>query len=321
MYYLLLVLMIITFQKKGSAQTYVPFPDSNAIWREHHAIYYSGIGMVCSELQYYIQGDTVINGITYRNVWSIGYSGLPVVSCSTYFGQGPALAYRESNKRIFCIKYLYNNPSNPPSSSTPEFILYDFNLSLGDTFAYPVHFTPLMFGNTIITHVDSTLVFNSYRKVYFLTTLMSMPPSPADSNYVAIIEGIGSTYGLIGNLLKPNWQEKYDELTCFRHNVNDYSPWGDPCNYLTTEEAPQPQPEVKIYPNPARDFITIEDMEGQYTEIMLMDLSGRVILKENISGRQLIKSVSLNPVGNGLYVCWITSKSGNRYSSKVAVVK
>jgi hypothetical protein len=312
MYYLLLVLMIITFQKKGSAQTYVPFPDSNAIWRQYYHVYQPGFNdLLCKEFQDYIKGDTIINGTTYRNVYSVGNMGFPAASCNIYQFHGPKLAFREDNKRIFFILYTI-----PPDST--EYILYDFNLGLGDTCIYPEHFT--MNTMNIVTIVDSVLVFNSYRKRYFLSAVYPWVPPQVDSNYVAIIEGIGSTYGLLPNLT-PNWAELYNELICFRHNGNDYSPWGDPCNYLTTEEAPQPQPEVKIYPNPASGYIAIEDREGYYSDFEIADLTGRIILKENIEGRNPIKRVLLHTVGNGIYLCRITSKVGNLFTSKIVIVK
>lgn len=306
----LLVFFVFFNQIICSAQTYVPFPDSNAIWRQYHHHYDSGInGLVCHEFQDYIKGDTIINGITYKNVWSKGYFGLPVVNCNMYHGHGPKLAYREINKQIFYILY----------PDTSEFILYDFNLNLGDTCIYP-EFYGFPGNYRIITLIDSILINGTFRRRYLLSDTTLWLPPLLDSNYVAIIEGIGSTYGLLPDLM-PNWQEKYDELVCFHQDGIDYMVSGSPCNYLDDSEIVPPEKKVNIYPNPAGDAIYIEDFEGVFFDFILYDLTGRIILKKDIAGRQNIKSVSLNNIGNGVYTCFINGVMGKKHISKLIIVK
>ena len=303
---LLLIATGFSIQLNSFAQTYVPFPDSNAIWRQYHHHYDTGInGLVCHEFQNYIKGDTIINGISYINVWYKGYFGLPVVNCDMYHGHQPAFSYREANKQIYFYFYF----------DSIEHVIYDFNLSIGDTFPYPVNFSPFtLLYNKIITSIDSIQLGSTYRKRYFLSEMGGA------LNYVAIIEGIGSTYGLLPDLM-PNWQEKYDELVCFHHDGIDFMASGFPCNYLDAAEMVPPEKKVNIYPNPAGDAIYIEDFEDVFFDLTLYDLTGRIILKQDIANRQNIKSVSLNNIGNGVYTCIITSLMDKKHITKLIIVK
>jgi len=54
---------------KAQTNVYHPFPDSNALWREYSGGYQCSC---CSDYQYFITGDTIINSFTYHKIKKSG---------------------------------------------------------------------------------------------------------------------------------------------------------------------------------------------------------------------------------------------------------
>ena len=94
------------------AQTYVPFPDSNATWSEID--FYQGYCYPPSYCKYtlFINGDTIINSQAYHKIYSNDSSS------NSYRG-----GLRENNKRIYYFD----------KDCTHDILLYDFNLNIGDS--------------------------------------------------------------------------------------------------------------------------------------------------------------------------------------------
>jgi hypothetical protein len=68
---------------------------------------------------------------------------------------------------------------------------------------------------------------------------------------------------------------------------------------------------LSVYPNPAKDFIHI-DLPGNFTEIIVSDITGREIHREDLSGRNQIQ-VDVNGWHEGIYI--INSVLDNRIVS------
>jgi hypothetical protein len=222
-------ILFLPLLSKGQASVYHPFPDSNAVWRQFTAWYDAGCNCYpCRDYQVYINGDTIINSVTYKSLYWSGTWGPGFCDWAVFSTGSPYVAYRESNKQIWLYHYDLHN----------EELLYDFNLNVGDTLT-------TLFSQIIISQVDSILVGSTYRKNYYC----SAPSGP--SNYMSIIEGIGSTYGMIWSL-GPNWQEMYNELICFKQNNQDLFPENVNCT-LVDVNVPEIQSQFffSISPNPA----------------------------------------------------------------------
>jgi Leucine-rich repeat (LRR) protein len=76
------------------------------------------------------------------------------------------------------------------------------------------------------------------------------------------------------------------------------------------------KPSFTIYPNPAKDFVTITVSEGAVT-LQLTDLSGREILKQPITNSPFRLSTKQLPAG--LYFINITDRKGRMAANKLAV--
>jgi len=189
----ILFLLLIAAISVG-AQKYVPFPTENAQWNMHYRTSESGLVFESIILNYFLQGDTLINSKLYKKLYlKTGTSESPLMKLKG--------AIREENKRIYLIDFAvwgYMSQVRPLSSGTKkcmkqviqnngygtEYLLYDFNKNqVGDTlYKY-------QYGFGKIIAIDSVLVQNSYRKRYKIY----------DNEYV--VEGIGSVnQGLFGAL-------------------------------------------------------------------------------------------------------------------------
>jgi len=217
---LFVILLLISVSTIG--QTYVGFPDSNVVWRQTD-YWNNQTSLICRDYQLFIVGDTTINSIAYSNIYWSGTWG-PNGWCNyQVFSTGtPIVGLREdSTKHIYLFDY----------NSSMEYLLYDFNLTLGDTLPNALPLNQWQ-GGTIITisQLDSVQIGATYRKRYWCSTSLSSSCSPC-TNYMSIIEGIGSEYGLFADL-SPNWPEKNYSLICLSQNGQTIYPFGQTCNLV-----------------------------------------------------------------------------------------
>jgi hypothetical protein len=125
------------------------------------------------------------------------------------------------------------------SFGSPEYLIYDFDLSLGDTLPFNelLHFDTL-----VVTAIDSVQVSGgNYWKVF----------SVSGNNYVSqLIEGIGSSSGFLEALEKP--YNVNHVLNCYTQNGQKYFPeFADPdCIFFLDVDAHSAMPEAKLFPNP-----------------------------------------------------------------------
>jgi hypothetical protein len=267
------IFIVLSFVTK--AQQYVPFPDSNAIWRVDYCPYGVPINE-CYFYQYTLKGDTIINGKNFKII--------------NVYGQGPAPNYIHFNcnigalnqdiisRKIYFKKFNYSYNCFPvPFSANPnDSILFDFSLNIGDTLKQQCN----LFYNTdtlFIQAIDSILIGNKYRKRFILGVIGGSPYGIPD-----IIEGIGSDNGLIEPIDNQFMYANYSHLVCYGLNDTSlypsYSP--NPCATITNIDAVD---EVKnkpnIFPNPFNDNANISYAlsEGSFVSINIYDLKGEII--------------------------------------------
>jgi len=247
---LLIVLATLFVAGVASAQTsvYHPFPDSAAFWNIH------ALGCCTSNCPglpvanpvvhdfvytYFLSGDTLVNGTNYNKLYRSG-------SIHTYCVLGGPIdswnfinnEYVGGFRQDVALKKVYFDFGSAGSES----LLYDFNLTVGDT----------MFGSgqwvndcAVISSVDSILINGSYRKQLILST---MPP-------YSVIEGIGSTSGLFEPLCP---FEYFGDLLCFSQNGQTfYSAGTAACNNFTYVKENSLMKQFHFSPNPFNYALTI----------------------------------------------------------------
>ena len=152
--------------------------------------------------------------------------------------------------------------------------MYDFNLNIGDTLPPSYNYG----SNNSVIGIDSTLVGNNYHKRFLLKSLSA--PSSQDSSY-ALIEGIGSTYGLYNSIVPPF--ESGSQLNCFGHNGKNYPTNSNCILTVGIHEANDENRNFKIFPNPSPGIFTINSSDPstllRVTTIEVYDVFGREIFQ------------------------------------------
>jgi len=172
---LLITLLAVCFTTSALAQLRHFFPDSNS--------YFS-----VSDMKFWFEGDTIINGLQYKKVYKQENARIADFNEARYFA-----AIREDTiaARVYCH---YNGA---------EYLLYDFSVNVGDVvhfysfwhgipFRHP--FLPPRIRQSTVSSIDSILIDNEYRKRINFFSDFNWPPFSYSHEFW--IEGIGSTNGL-----------------------------------------------------------------------------------------------------------------------------
>lgn len=168
----------------------VPFPQSNAVWKEEHETIAGPIFK-----HFALCSDTVINGNTYIQVVALQVDSALNVVQTAYMG-----GLRSGGG---VVRFL-------PNYSMPEYVLYDFNLEAGDV----IDLIPLYSDTPVSREVDSVkveMVAGKMRKVIYFAP--GYPGAPVEY----WMEGIGSSYGLLGRAFDPGG-DIGSQLLCFKHD-------------------------------------------------------------------------------------------------------
>ena len=298
---LLVSFTLITFFVNGQTSVYHPFPDSNAVWNidgECFCTYspyppYSGYEIYSIT----ISADTIINSQTYHKlkipfVQTDGSSCNLFVTTSGYTG---AIREDTTNKKVFFV---------PPSENTEQ-LLYDFTMQVGDT--VKGYLENYVYAKDIVQSIDSVLVGNSYRKRWNIN----------GSGYynMQLIEGIGSTYGLIEPSPIGLDGNQYS-ITCFRQNGQSlYPDTTSNCGLITSVNSiGKTSNEIKIFPNPSQGSFTIDFDKAEIEEIQLMDILGNIILRQkNINQTQ----INIDNLNSGIYILTIIDKGNKTTNRKI----
>ena len=286
---LLLLNFIFIFLTKAFSQNYIPFPDSSANWN----VTWTDADCNINNLQdgvysYYINGDTIINSTAYHKIFRSGlcaqccpspYSG----SLNGYMG---GLKNDLINKKVLLIH---------PSSNTDE-ILYNFDLNIGDTLK-----GRLASGRPIIISIDSVLINSNYHHRYNFSGGGIMG---------AIIEGIGSTLGL----LEPfQTFEGGGVLNCMQYNnIIYYSDTMGSCNIIDFV------PENRIDKNRFTLIRSDEKINIHFVNDFIFETNFSISVYD-ILGRQVFYSqtpvydFSIFVKGSNIYILKITNGKNIKY--------
>jgi hypothetical protein len=239
-------------------------------------------------LNYYLNGDSIINSMTYKILYTKGHfmefaQGPPSPFCTqqnyTYQNSIPTGYLRSQGMQIYYI----------PEQDSIEYLLYDFNLSVG----WHVPLTYLNNDTTFtVTSIDSIFTAAGYRQRYFL--------NGNSTDY--LVEGIGSSAGLLyglGLLFEQN-----ASMICYSQNDTAWFPSQGPGCSIITAVAEQTQEEFsfELVPDPATDYFEVLAHGGSAETICIYDALGRcVISQENTS------NIFVGNLSRGVYTCAITS--------------
>ena len=231
-----------------------------------------------------ITGDTAINGMSYKKLethtqYSIIYpQNSTLNTVGYYFSFGQYLRYDSLTFKV----YVYRDFDSTVS------LMYDYNLSLGDTVPSLYHFK--------IDSVENISLFGFTTRKFYIS-----PDSSYGSSVMIdyIIEGMGSSIGL--TTLDPYMltvsSETYTELICFQLG-NDVYPSGSVCDLsIGINENNDVNTAFHIFPNPTTGRFTFSLSDySPVTEITITSAFGQELSRTRYSNTS---KVELEIKGNG----------------------
>ncbi len=292
-------------------QNYVPFPKSNAVWYNATA-WNSGSQSSFNSYYNYLNGDTLINNITYHKIYECNDSTIPFASLPPPYinfipftgGGGYFGAIREdSSKHVF---YIPGYP-NPPG---PEYLLYDFNLNVGDTLSDTLFITMDNPNDTItVVSIDSIFDGLIYRKRFNLSQTPFF-------ELVSLIEGIGNTRGLTYNVTTFGMGESWASLLCFSDSIPKYTNlYYHLCSLTGIEENNgNKNNSFTLSPNPTAEILNLKSEQPILfpVELFVMDLQGRLMNQKVIYNNDDL-SLNVKAFANGAYLLAIKNKESVLY--------
>jgi hypothetical protein len=83
---------------------------------------------------------------------------------------------------------------------------------------------------------------------------------------------------------------------------------------FTSIETPGTYP-YNIYPNPAKNFVCIDNVENSFNQFVVTQLSGSKVYESVLSSGKIV--VNINFLSQGMYIAQVISKDGRVFSSKL----
>jgi hypothetical protein len=267
------------------SQIYQPFPIGASRWTEHTQDP-TGYPTQVTSSNYYVYnvGDTLIAGHLYQLLQGSGFTrvdinpggfGGPPSSFLQPFiwNNGNTIAYRDTLKKI----YFYNFLSNVDS------VAYDFNLNLGDTLGDT--FLNMRSNSNYVSGIDSFLVGADYHKRFWISQAGNPQP------FVALIEGVGSTNGLIEKLTPPF--EIFATTICFNYNgyqtmIDTISGNFDCDIYASVSDIENINANVIVTPNPVNNLFTVKLKDPSTEKIEIISSLGVKMFSQEINNSDAI---------------------------------
>jgi hypothetical protein len=290
----LIISLILLNSLIGLGQTYKPFNFTNGQW---NAVYHSKGGFpfyftayyLWESVQYYCNGDTIINDTAYNMLYYKGYGAPPWydVNVSGYIG----LIRNDSiNKKVIVkdyniIGYYYGTC----------FVLYDFNLNIGDTFRD--HYGP----PSVVNSIDSVMYCGEYHKRYNY--------SNSWESQGFLIEGIGSKHGLIPS--SANFGTS--TLSCYGERNSIF------CDTCLTPSVSMINENTNIdfyfYPNPSSGKVNIQIPQqfGKTKTLALYNCIGELQLVQS----DHISEIDISNLKRGLYYIVLTNFDNETLTRKI----
>jgi hypothetical protein len=187
------------------------------------------------------------------------YARLNVVNAGT-----SALVREEGNK-VYIKPIQWNSGL---ISDTNEFVLYDYDMQVGDTLRMPWGDRGSFSDHKLIS-IDTTMINNVPHRVFRMKIVTGL------NGEYWVTEGVGTPQGPLIITYQPGYATR---VICFRNNgANPISSYMD-CAHETETDAPILLNGFRIFPNPASEYVTINYTEaGSALQLDIIDLCGRKV--------------------------------------------
>lgn len=317
---MLCALILIMMSSNILAQTYMPFPDSNAVLIQAKFRYWANHEHETVTDPLSFGNDSILGGISYHTLhghsivdWVDNWGNQQTYQSGTDFHpDGIKVIFRQDTQN----KLIYQWDIN----TNQEEVLYDFdNLVVGQP--YPQTLNNMDYPQILVMAYDSVLLNDGlYHERWVLGS------NPMDSGFVSIIEGMGSTMGFNLPIAIPF--EQSSSTLCFTIDGNSvFDGWADaggliPPRYSENCEANVNVTElagnlldVSVWPNPVVGIVNIKSSE-RIEKLVLYDLIGHQILEQKVQS-VLNSELSLGDLPAGNYILKVYMENNQRITKRV----
>jgi hypothetical protein len=301
---LTLLFIGIFFLTSAFTQNNFPTPADNPFWMEQHEQlwacstngpygYCSDYYCECTRPAYY-KTDTVINDVVYNRLYTRGVCHGIQTYWNPYCPTG--FNYLEPEFLLATIRQDTTNKQVYINHGNWDELLYDFNLTVGQD--YPQTANNYMGDSLVVSSEDLIMIGEKYVKQWGLG--IKENGVITNEGFGSIIEGVGSTFGLLSELMLPF--ENWDELLCF--GMNDVVLYPDAsyeCDITVNITEVAESETLKVYPNPASSVLTIET-SGDYLEdgqIRILNTCGQEVLKQAVN--RSVFQINTSSLERGIY--------------------
>ena len=187
-----------------------------------------------------------------------------------------------------------------------DYLKYDFEREIGDTINVYITEEP---AQLIVESVDSIIINDAYRRSITLRYIFG------NTFWEQWIEGIGSNRGILESGTA-NFSGGWRWFLCMSENgeLIYMNPNYESC-YLITEINEVNKPKLKIFPNPTKNILTIENIKSMEIEsISLSNINGQIIKQFGTDKNQ----IDLSEISSGFYLLKISYKNGE-FTDKVII--
>lgn len=213
---------------------------------------------------------------------------------------------RYDNGRVYAV--LFN-------CSNQETLKYDFNLNLNDTFL--IEYSWSFKDRSVVDSVGAVMLNDGkIRKYIRLKSLNNK------KNVYEWVDGIGDIrHGLFyesdfeGGITLLICQKNYNDIL-FQNYHPEYT-CDELLENLTVQTNNTENSEFNIYPNPAKKFISISNYPQKINEILIYDMLGILVLKQNVLEKNL-KSIDVSALNAGIYFLYLPELN---YKYKLTIAK
>ena len=279
--YTLLALLLMAGGATMQAQEYLPIAQKGNEW---HTLSTTLFGY--SNYVNWCSGDTIIGNVRYMKIMGILNNGDPHLFT----------VLREEDGKVW-KRHL---------NTSVETLLYDFTASVGDTLCFGEP------GASFVLDSISTEQIGGIerRKFWFGLEYDNLGRPRAKETWV---EGLGSDFGLLWS----GYYGVYDGwhcLLCFhqRGELIWQNPEYNTCTYPYDAVEGNKDSEITLYPNPAKEKVTIEGLEA--AEVQVFNAFGQLV--KTIQGTN---EINVSDLPQGVYLLRITDAEGKVYTNKIMI--
>lgn len=316
-------LTLFVFANTAKGQKNFPLPSDNPFWTEAHGSLWSCdyygtngwcYGYYCNcYMPVYYKSDTIINGNKYNRLYTRGicnadFTTQPDEGCPMFF------SYQTSETLLATIRQDTLNKIVYIRDNNKDTLLYDFkNILVGQD--YPKTYNnPSLYNDTVVVITEDSIILNyTYYKKWDLG--IKSNGSISQQGFASIIEGIGSTYGILSTLHPPF--ENGDQLLCFSmNNIVIYPDSTYNCDKTLEVSENTKKQNISVYPNPAIDIVFINYPETKKAKMQVYDLIGKCVLESYLT--KGTNDIDVSKLSEGIYVIHVT---GDNWTLQSKLIK